>query len=166
MPNHFARWNLSSQLLLRLNQYEGTSERKIRNLAIWAKTIVEETAMVVSAEPNLCSPLLGCYKKRPPLWLSRDRISDVCYWLIVGGIDFLCSDEEDKSCFYVQPLLTLKMAGSENTVGTPIYKNYSLAVTVSSKGWWGGGGGGGSRLSSCKQREQKRNWYSLRVFLR
>ncbi len=60
MPNCFARWNLSSQILLRLYQYDGMSERKMKNLAICSKMVVEDTTMMASTAPNFTRPLFGC----------------------------------------------------------------------------------------------------------
>ena len=74
--------------------------------------------MLVSAEPNLHSPLSGCYKialhfgsaetQYPMRRIDRSR----------GGIDLLRSDEE--VCLASKHnLLTQKMAGDDNTVSTP-----------------------------------------------
>jgi hypothetical protein len=37
-------------------QYKGATERKMNNLAIWSKTVVEDTAMMAFTEPNFTRP--------------------------------------------------------------------------------------------------------------
>jgi hypothetical protein len=90
---------------------------------------------MVSAEPNLHSALLGCYKialrfgsaetQYPMRRINRSR----------GGIDLLCSEEE--VCVASKHiLLTRKIGGDNNTVSTPLFTIYGLAVTVTPKEWW------------------------------
>ena len=38
MPSHLDRWNAWSQLVLRVNQYDGASDSSKKNFAIWSKT--------------------------------------------------------------------------------------------------------------------------------
>jgi hypothetical protein len=49
-----------SQLLLRLYQYDGASEKKMKNLTIWSTVVVEDTTMMASTEPNFTRPLFRC----------------------------------------------------------------------------------------------------------
>ena len=53
---------------------------------------------------------------------SRDRISNVSYRTINEGIDYLWNNSDELAKHVAQIFLTLKMAGNENTVSTPIYK--------------------------------------------
>jgi hypothetical protein len=39
-------------LLLRLNQYHSASDSTMKNFAIWSKTVVKDTAMMVSTPPK------------------------------------------------------------------------------------------------------------------
>ena len=74
--------------------------------------------MLVSAEPNLHSPLLGCYKV-PLHFGSAETQYPMCRIdRLRGDIDLLRSNEE--VCLALgTTLLTQKMAGDENTVSTP-----------------------------------------------
>jgi hypothetical protein len=42
-----------------LNQYDGTLDSTRKNLAIWSKTVVDDTAMMVSTLPKWHSSLSG-----------------------------------------------------------------------------------------------------------
>ena len=39
MPSHLDRWNAWSQLVLRVNQYDGASDSNKKNFAIWSKMV-------------------------------------------------------------------------------------------------------------------------------
>ncbi len=53
MPSHLDRWNAWSQLVLRVNQYDGASDSNNKNFAIWSKMVrLDPTMMVNTARPN------------------------------------------------------------------------------------------------------------------
>jgi hypothetical protein len=91
--------------------------------------------MLVSAEPNLHNALLGCYKIALHFGSAETQYPMHRIDQSRGGIDLLRSDEE----VYLASkhiLLTRKIGGDDNTVSTPLFTIYGLAVTVSSKEWW------------------------------
>jgi hypothetical protein len=93
--------------------------------------------MLVSAEPNLHNALLGCYKIALHFGSAETQYPMHRIDQSRGGIDLLRSDEE----VYLASkhiLLTRKIGGDDNTVSTPLFTIYGLAVTVSSKEWCGG----------------------------
>ena len=89
---------------------------------------------MVSTEPNLHSPLLGCYKIALRFGSAETQYPMRRIDRSGGGIDLLCSEEEvcvaSKHIF-----LTRKIGGDDTTVSTPLFTIYGLAVTVSSKEW-------------------------------
>ena len=94
--------------------------------------------MLVSAEPNLHNALLGCYKIALHFGSAETQYPMHRIDQSRGGIDLLRSDEE----VYLASkhiLLTRKIGGDDNTVSTPLFTIYGLAVTVSSKEWWPAG---------------------------
>jgi hypothetical protein len=48
MPSHLDRWNAWSQLVLRVNQYDGASDSNKKNFAIWSKMVRLDPTMMVS----------------------------------------------------------------------------------------------------------------------
>ena len=88
--------------------------------------------MLVSAEPNLHNALLGCYKIALHFGSAETQYPMHRIDQSRGGIDLLRSDEE----VYLASkhiLLTRKIGGDDNTVSTPLFTIYGLAVTVSSR---------------------------------
>ena len=94
--------------------------------------------MLVSAEANLHSPLLGCYEIALRFASAETQYRMRRIDQSRGGIDLLCREEE----VCVAPkhiLLTRKIGGDNNTVSTKLFTIYGLAVTVTPKEWWGVG---------------------------
>ena len=114
--------------------------------------------MLVSAEPNLHNALLGCYKIALHFGSAETQYPMHRIDQSRGGIDLLRSDEE----VYLASkhiLLTRKIGGDDNTVSTPLFTIYGLAVTVSSKEWC-------PLHISCALRAKLfscRLWYSTRM---
>ncbi len=52
MPSHFNRWKAWSQLVLRVNQYDGASDSNNKKIAIWSKMVRLDPTMMVSTEPK------------------------------------------------------------------------------------------------------------------
>ena len=52
MPSHFNRWKAWSQLVLRVNQYDGASDSNKKNFAIWSKMVRLDPTMMVSTGPK------------------------------------------------------------------------------------------------------------------
>ena len=48
MPSHLDRWKAWSQLVLRVNQYDGPSDSNKKNFAIWSKMVRLDPTMMVS----------------------------------------------------------------------------------------------------------------------
>jgi hypothetical protein len=105
---------------------------------MWTETVVEATAMLVSAEPNLHSPLLGCCKVPLHFGSAETQYPMRRIDRLRGGIDIDLLRSDEEVCLLLgTTLLTQKMAGDENTVSTPYLRIYGLAVTVTSKEWCG-----------------------------
>ncbi len=91
--------------------------------------------MLVSAEPNLHSPLSGCYKVPLHFGSAETQYPMRCIDQLRGGIDLLCSDEEVCLALGIA-LLTKKMAGGQKYCKYSLFTIYGLAVTMTSKEWW------------------------------
>jgi len=52
MPSRFDRWKAWSQLVLRVNQYDGASVSNKKNFAIWSKMVRLDPTMMVSTAPK------------------------------------------------------------------------------------------------------------------
>ncbi len=68
MPSRLDRWRAWSQLVLRLNQYDGASDSKMKNLAMWSKMVRLDPTMMVSTEPKWRAPSIRASRRRLPLW--------------------------------------------------------------------------------------------------
>jgi hypothetical protein len=60
MQSRLDRWKAWSQLVLRLNQYDGASDSKMKNLAIWSKMVRLGSTMMVSTGPKWRRPQSRC----------------------------------------------------------------------------------------------------------
>ncbi len=68
MPSRFDRWKAWSELVLMVNQYDGASDSKMKNLAIWSKVVRLDTTMMVSTEPKWCAPSIRASRRCLLLW--------------------------------------------------------------------------------------------------
>ena len=60
MQSYLDRWKAWSQLVLRLNQYNGASDSKMKNLAMWSKMVRLGSTMMVSTGPKWRRPQSWC----------------------------------------------------------------------------------------------------------
>jgi hypothetical protein len=60
MPSHFARWKAWLQLVLRVSQYKGASDSKMKNLPILSKMLQLAPTMMVSTVLIPHRPPTGC----------------------------------------------------------------------------------------------------------
>ncbi len=60
MQSRLDRWKAWSQLVLRLNQYDGASDSKMKNLAMWSKMVRLGPTMMVSTVPKWRRPQSWC----------------------------------------------------------------------------------------------------------
>jgi hypothetical protein len=74
MSSHLDRWKAWSQLVLRLNQYDGASDSKMKNLAMWSKMVRLDPTMMFSTAPKWCTPSIRVSRRQLPLWRSRDQL--------------------------------------------------------------------------------------------
>ena len=90
MPSHLDRWKAWSQLVFRVNQYDGASDSNKKNFAIWFKMVRLDPTMMVSM-PKWHRPRSWCWEgasRFGPVethnwWRDDDRLTGV---LIIGKI--------------------------------------------------------------------------------
>ena len=58
--SRFDRWKAWSQLVLRVNQYDGASDSNKKNFAIWSKMVRLDPTMMVSTPPKWHRPQSWC----------------------------------------------------------------------------------------------------------
>jgi hypothetical protein len=93
--------------------------------------------MLVSAEPNLHSPLLGCYKIALHFDLAETQYPMRRIDQSRGDKDILCSDEEVCLASKHNPF-DAENGGGRLYCKYSLFTIYGLAVTVSSKEWCSG----------------------------
>ncbi len=131
MPSRLDRWKAWSQLVLRLNQYDGASDSRMKNLVMWSKMVRLDPTMMFSTVPKWCTPSIRVSRRRLPLRRSRDQLFNKRRWSVDGGIDSFKGNADVNVRLVAQNLLTVKMAGQ--SFGRK--QNYGLTVTVSSEEW-------------------------------
>ncbi len=52
MPSRFDRWKAWSQLVLRVNQYDGELDSNKKNFAIWSKMVRLDPTIMLLLRPN------------------------------------------------------------------------------------------------------------------
>jgi hypothetical protein len=117
---------------MRLNQYDGASDSKMKNLVMWSKMVRLGPTMMVST---------GTKWRRPQSWCqegaSRFGPVETNYsisdddWLR-GVLIILRAMQMQKVRLIAQNFLTVKMAG--RSFGRK--QNYGLTVTMFSEEWW------------------------------
>jgi hypothetical protein len=134
MPSHLDSWEAWWQLALMVNQYDGASDSKMKNLAIWSKTVVEDTGMMVSTVQFWHRPLSGCQECASPnctvgtnYWRS-DYDQPMGVLINLGAIQMNWLSTSHK-CFWRWKWWGIKI------LKVLLFTNYSLPVTVSYEGW-------------------------------
>jgi hypothetical protein len=96
---------------------------------------VEDTAMMVSTEPNLHSPLLGCYKIAPHFGSVEIQYPMYAIDRSSRGTDLLHTNEDELATLVAHFLFGPENGGGQKYCKYSYVLNYGLAVTVSSKEW-------------------------------
>ena len=68
MPSRFDRWKAWSQLVLRVNQYDGASDSNKKIFAIWSKIVRLDPTMMVSTEPKMRLTSMRVSRRRLRFW--------------------------------------------------------------------------------------------------
>ena len=66
--SRFDRWKAWSQLVLRVNQYNGASGSNKKNFAIWSKMVRLDSTMMVSTEPKRRPTSMRVSRRRLRFW--------------------------------------------------------------------------------------------------
>ena len=96
---------------------------------------VEDTATMVSTEPNLHSSLLGCYKIAPHFGSVEIQYPMYAIDRLSRGTDLLHTNEDELAKLVTHFLFGPENGGGRKYCKYPYVLNYVLAVTVSSKEW-------------------------------
>ena len=68
MQSRFDRWKAWSQLVFRVNQYDGASDSNKKFFAIWSKMVRLNPTMMVSTEPKRRPTSMRVSRRRLWFW--------------------------------------------------------------------------------------------------
>jgi hypothetical protein len=116
----------------RLHRQERFCNILHRDGKIWTETVVEATAMLVSAEPNLHSPFLGCYKIPLHFGLAETQYPMRRIDRSRGGVDLLLSgaDVEEVCLASNHNPFDAENGGGRYYCKYSLFTMYGQAVTV------------------------------------